>query len=101
MITYHPYAVTSGFLGFGLFLFSIVRTYSLIKNKFFQAYGLSFKMANGENPVFISSNKNLLFKIKDGINNAINQENASINFGNVNIDVSNSSDVNIGSIVKR
>ena len=98
---YRNYAISAGLLGLIILFFSLKKVFSLIKNKIYYMYGLSFKMANGENPVFMSRDKDLLFKIRDGIYKAINKESSSINFGNVNIDIADSSNVEIGNIVKR
>ena len=89
--------VTGGYLLF----YSIKKTYFLIKNKFFYLYGLSFKMSNGENPYFVCSSKSLLLKIKNDINKAINNGSNMIDFGNVNIKIEDSSNIQIGNIIER
>jgi hypothetical protein len=101
MNSYYNYAFGIGGLGVLFVALTIKKLYKNIHNKFFYIYGLDFKMANGENPVFIASSKRKLFEIKDGIHKAINKENESINFGNVNIEIADSSHVEIGNIVKR
>ena len=73
----------------------------LSKQKYLLLSGLSMRMSNGDDPLFISNDKNLLFKVKDALYDSMNnnQVNTSISFDNVNIEVTDSEKVEIGNII--
>lgn len=63
--------------------------------------GLSLRMANGDEPLFLAEDKKLLFNVRDAIYNSINNTpgNSSVTFENVNIEVTDSDKVEIGNII--
>ena len=63
--------------------------------------GLSLRMANGDEPLFLTEDKRLLFNVRDAIYNSINNTpgNSSVTFENVNIEVTDSNQVEIGNII--
>jgi len=114
-----PISVVLGLLGFiffmaeniyGLFLIllcvccviycaMVLTDYYRAKNSdpYNYMYGISLRMSNGDDPVFYSSNKKMIFQVQNAIISAMNgDENVAISFDNANINISNSSDFDIG-----
>lgn len=68
--------------------------------KYQKLYGLYLHMSNGDKPIFISSSLAAIEDVDDAVDRAMNSsEGVSVKFDNVNIDISDSENVNIGSVV--
>ena len=118
-----PAIIVFGFLGWKLLendnylgilsglisIFFCYPVYDLLKKKkreadlpeFYTLYGLSIRMANGDDPIFISNNRNVMFKVRRAIYTAMNNphKNVSVKFDNVNIEISDSDKVEIGNVI--
>jgi hypothetical protein len=85
------------------FIFRILRDQilELTKNKYIRLSGLSLRMSNGDDPVFISDDRDLLFRVRDALYDAMNDitGNTSISFDNVNIDLTHAENVEIGNVI--
>lgn len=64
-------------------------------------YGLSLRMSNRDDPLFVSNDKNVLLKVQNAIFAAMNgeNENLSVKFDNVTIEIMNSENIEIGNIL--
>ena len=90
-----------GFL-LSVYTFFIIKKWITDKrqDKFNKTYGVSLRMSGGDSPIFISTNKSLMYEIRDAIINAMNQgeDRQIINIEDVKIEVYDSEYVEIATI---
>jgi len=73
------------------------------RNKYRSIYGLSLRMSNGDDPIYTTTDKDLIFRVRNAVTESINNTGGrtSVNFDNVNIEITDSEKVEIGNIVNR
>lgn len=71
------------------------------RDKFVQLYGLSLWLSNGDDPIFISHDRKAIEGIDKAVTEAMNGiEGVSISLDNVNVEILNSDNVNIGGVLQ-
>lgn len=99
------YGLLSGMVAIVVFyfMFRIVKRklVEMSKPEYLKLSGLSMRMSNGDDPLFVSHDKELLLEIREALYDAMNnnQANTSISFDNVNIEVTDSEKVEIGNVI--
>jgi hypothetical protein len=87
-------------------VFSYIKIISKIreikKDKYRILYGLSLRMSNGDDPLYRTSDKKLIFEIQDAITYSMNNsgESKTVSFDNANIEIIDAGSVEIGNIVR-
>lgn len=71
-------------------------------DKYSNLYGLSLRLSNGDDPIYTSTNRKLIFNIRDAVSDSMNGSGGavSVNFDNVNIEITDAENVEIGNVVK-
>ncbi len=70
------------------------------KLRYFNDYGLSLRMSNGDKPLFMSS-ESIVTGMHKALTDAINEEqNISVSFEGVNIEINDSENINIGGVTQ-
>jgi len=99
---YRYYGVILSIVALLLLIFSVKKIIFIIKNKFNYMYGLSLRISNGDDPIFMTSNKDLLFSIESAIHDSMDSKGGeSVIFDNVNIEIKDAGNVEVGNIVRR